>query len=138
MKRVPVLALVFAVAVLATLSPAVRALTATDPLAEVFSAQSLPQPDLFQPAPVGKCGLTCFPPTYTTATVTGTGTDCTSAQNSLNSQLQNLATSYCVNVDGDIGSCSVVIHNTTACNWVGPTTYQIQGFATHHCKDTTC
>ena len=138
MKRVPVLALILAVAVLCTLSPSARALSAPDDMTEVFSAQSLPQSDVFQPAPVLKCGPVCFAPVYTTATISGSGSSCTAAQTSLNSQLQSIAAGYCQNVQGDIGSCSLVVTNTTACTMISPGAYQIQGFAKHHCRDTNC
>ena len=138
MKRSHGLSLIAAVAVLCTLSSSAQALSGPDPMAEVFSAQSLPQSDVFRPAPVLKCGPICFAPVYTTATNSGSGSSCTAAQTSLNSQLQSLAKGYCQNVEGDIGSCNVVVTNTTACTMISPGAYQIQGYAKHQCKDTNC
>lgn len=139
MKRVPVLALILAVAVLCTLGSSARALSApaANDMAEVFSAQSLPQSDLL-PAPVLKCGPICFSGVHTTATISGSGSSCTAAQTSLNSQLANIATGYCVNTLGDLGTCTVVEHNTTACTLISAGTYQIQGYETYHCRDSTC
>ncbi len=138
MKRSHGLALILAVAVLCTLSSSAQALSGPDPMAEVFSAQSLPQSDVFRPAPVLKCGPICFAPVYTTATISGSGSSCTAAQTSLNSQLLSLTKGYCQNVEGDISSCNVVVTNTTACTMISPGAYQIQGYAKHQCKDTTC
>jgi len=143
MKRFPMLASVLAVAALCTLGSSARALPAPAAgndmadMAEVFSAQSLPPSDLL-PAPVLKCGPICFAGVHTTATISGSGSSCTAAQTSLNSQLANIATGYCVNTLGDLGTCTVVEHNTTACTLIGTGTYQIQGYETYHCRDSTC
>jgi hypothetical protein len=120
-------------------SAAAQAVPATpDPaLAAVFAEQTLPQTDLM-PKPVLKCGPICTSIHRTSATISGSGADCTSAQNSLNSQLQNIASGNCVNDLGFIGSCNVIIHDTTSCTLIAPGTYQVQGYATYNCRDTNC
>lgn len=131
------LAVVFLVSLLA--APAASAQTAPDPaLAEVFAGASLPQGDMV-PKPVLKCGPICFTALHlTTATISGSGPDCTSAQSSLNSQLQSIARAHCINDLGFLGQCNFVVHNTTSCTLIAPGTYQIQGYATYSCKDTNC
>ncbi len=52
--------------------------------------------------------------------------------------MQSIAAGYCQNVQGDIGSCSLVVTNTTACPMISPGAFQIQGFAKHRCRDTNC
>ena len=99
---------------------------------------ALPPSDLLLPKPTLTCGPHCMQTQYTTATISGSGSNCTNAQNSLNSQLQSIAQSRCVNDLVFQGSCSVVIINTTACTLIGAGTYQIQGYATFHCKETNC
>jgi hypothetical protein len=113
--------------------------TAPDPeMAAVFAEQTLPQVDMI-PKPVLTCGPICFTALHlTTATISGSGPDCTSAQNSLNSQLQSIAKAHCVNDLGYLNSCNVVIHNTTTCTLIATGTWQVQGYATYSCKDTTC
>ena len=142
MKRSLRVPLAFAAAFLGSIltsSVSARAVSTTpDPeMAAVFATQSLPQVDLI-PKPVFKCGPICTSIHRTSATISGSGADCTAAQNSLNSQLQNIATGNCVNDLGFIGSCNVVIHDTTSCTLIAPGTYQIQGYATYNCRDTNC
>jgi hypothetical protein len=139
--RVSVVSGLAVLCLVSLLAPAASAQTAPTPdpaLAAVFAGESLPQADLM-PKPVLKCGPICIGSIhFTTATISGSGPDCTSAQNSLNSQLQSIARAHCVNDEGFLGSCNVVIHNTTSCTLIAPGTYQIQGYATYNCKDTTC
>jgi hypothetical protein len=109
-------------------------------LASVFAgqSQSLPQTDMV-PKPVQQCGPICFTAFhFTTPTISGSGSSCTAAQTSLNSQLTSIARGDCVNNEGFLGSCNVVIHNTTTCTMIGSGAWQIQGYATYNCKDTTC
>ena len=107
-------------------------------LASVFAEQSLPQTDMI-PKPELKCGPYCIGGLhFTTPTISGSGSNCTAAQNSLNAQLQNIASGHCVNDLGFLGSCNVVIHDTTSCTLIGGGTWQIQGYATYNCKDTNC
>lgn len=132
------LAVIFLVCLLA---PAASAQTAPAPdpaLAAVFAGESLSQADLM-PKPALKCGPICITALkFTTATISGSGPDCTTAQSSLNSQLQSIARAHCVNDEGFLGQCDLVVHNTTSCTLIAPGTYQIQGYATYNCKDTTC
>jgi hypothetical protein len=107
-------------------------------LAAVFAEQSLPQTDMI-PKPVLKCGPICLGALhFTTPTISGSGSSCTAAQSSLNSQLQNIASGHCVNDLGFLGSCNFVVHDTTSCTLIGTGTWQIQGNATYACKDTNC
>ncbi|HKI04034.1 MAG TPA: hypothetical protein VKK31_18790 [Thermoanaerobaculia bacterium] len=109
------------------------------PSAEKVCAETaLPPSDLLLPQPTLTCGPYCMPTQRTTATISGSGSNCTNAQNSLNSQLQSIAQNRCVNDLVFLGSCSVVIHNTTSCTLIAAGTYQIQGYATFHCKETNC
>jgi len=138
-----VLAAVFLVSTLvlsASASLALPAASSPDPaLAEVFAGVSF-QPAAARPAALPrKCGPICIGALhFTTPTISGSGPDCTSAQNSLNSQLQSIARAHCVNDEGFLGACNVVVHNTTSCTLIGAGTYQIQGYATYNCKDTNC
>ena len=107
-------------------------------LAAVFAGQSLPQADLI-PKPVQQCGPICFTTLHlTTPTISGSGSSCTAAQTSLDSQLASIAKGDCLNNLGYLGSCNVVDHNTTTCTMIGSGAWQIQGYATYSCKDTTC
>jgi hypothetical protein len=107
-------------------------------LASVFAGQSLPQTDLI-PKPVLQCGPICITALhFTSPTISGSGSSCTAAQTSLNSQLQSIARGDCVNNEGFLGACNIVIHNTTTCTMIGSGAWQIQGYATYNCRDTTC
>src|SRR4029077_9628824 len=113
--------------------------TATpDPaLAAVFAGASLPQADLM-PKPTPKCGLVCFGGAHTSPTISGSGSSCTNATNSLNSQLTDIAANDCINVRLFDGVCNIVIHDTTTCTLIGSGTYQIKGYATYACKINNC
>jgi hypothetical protein len=106
-------------------------------LAAVFAEQSLPQTDMI-PKPVQKCGPICLSIHFTTPTISGSGSSCTAAQSSLNSQLQNIASGHCVNDLAFLGYCNFVVHDTTSCTLIGSGAWQIQGNATYNCKDTNC
>jgi hypothetical protein len=132
-------AVVLLVSVLATSASAQTPPVAADPvLADVFAGMSLPQSDLLTPKPILACGPHCMQTQYTTATVSGSGSTCTNAQNSLNAQLQTLARNHCLNDLFFQGSCFVMIFNTTSCTSIGGGTYQIQGYATFHCQESNC
>ena len=73
----------------------------------------------------------------TTATEQGAGSSCAAAQTSLTSQLQDLARADCRTQTG-FGICNFVITYTQTCHQVNPTTYQVNGYATYNCRDTTC
>jgi hypothetical protein len=105
-------------------------------LAAVFAGATLPQTDLI-PKPTAQCGMTCLAAIHlTTPTISGSGSNCTNAQNSLNSQLHDIARNFCTtNFDG---TCNVVIHDTTSCTLIGGGTYQIQGYATYSCSVINC
>jgi hypothetical protein len=139
LRRTLILAATFAGVALASSASAQTVPAMPDPaLAAVFAEQSLPQADLM-PKPVLKCGPICFGALHlTTPTISGSGSSCTAAQSSLNSQLQNIARGHCVNDLGFLGSCNFVVHDTTSCTLIGSGTWQIQGYATYSCKDTSC
>ena len=111
--------------------------TADPALAAVFAEQSLPQTDMI-PKPVQKCGPICLSIHFTTPTISGSGSNCTAAQTSLNTQLQNIASGRCVDTLFFLGYCNFVVHDTTSCTAVGSGAWQIQGNATYNCKDTNC
>src|SRR5436305_13182060 len=102
-------------------------------LAAVFAGESLPQtlaPGLM-PAPITKCGAFCDTTFHgTTATISGSGSDCTHASSSLMSQIQNIAVADCRNYSG-FGQCNLAIHDTTSCTLIAPGTWQIQGYGTY-------
>jgi hypothetical protein len=124
---------------LASSAAAQVATTTPDPeMAAVFAgASSLPQADLM-PKPTLKCGLRCFGGTHTSPTISGSGSSCTNATNSLNAQLNDIASNDCVNVRLFDGTCNIVIHYTTTCTLIGSGTYQIHGYATYSCSINTC
>src|SRR4029077_7981842 len=114
--------------------------TAPDPeTAACFSgASSLPQADLM-PKPTLKCGLKCFATLmHTSPTISGSGSSCTNATNSLNTQLHDIAANDCINVLLWDGVCDIVDHDTTACTLIGSGAYQIKGYATYACSINNC
>lgn len=142
MKRSLTLSFAFAATILGfALTSSASAQVATTPepaLAAVFAEQSLPQTDLM-PKPTLKCGLMCIPRIqHTTPTISGSGSNCTNATNSLNTQLHDIASNDCVNVRFFDGTCNIVIHYTTACTLIGSGAYQIQGYATYACSINNC
>ncbi|HEX4959947.1 MAG TPA: hypothetical protein VF173_03845 [Thermoanaerobaculia bacterium] len=107
-------------------------------LAGVFAGASLPQTDMI-PKPTPRCGNVCLGNIHhTTPTISGSGSSCTVAQNSLNSQLRDIASNDCVNVRFFDGTCNIVIHNTTSCTMIGSGAFQIQGNATYSCSVNNC
>ncbi|HSS50044.1 MAG TPA: hypothetical protein VLX28_13995 [Thermoanaerobaculia bacterium] len=107
-------------------------------LAAVFAGASLPQTDLM-PKPTPRCGMTCLGRIkHTTPTISGSGANCTAAQNSLNSQLQSIASNNCVNNLFFDGVCNFVVTDTTSCTSIGGGAFQIQGNATYACSVINC
>ena len=142
MKKLLVMIVAFATAQLGlTLAAGAQAVPAApDPaLAAVFAgASSLPQADLM-PKPTLKCGNKCYGNiVHTSPTISGSGSSCTNATNSLNSQLADIAVNDCVDVRLWDGVCNIVDHDTTACTLIGSGTYQIKGYATYACSISTC
>jgi hypothetical protein len=144
MKKSPGVSSVFAVVLLGfalvASASAQAAPTMPDPaLAAVFAgASSLPQADLM-PKPTLKCGLKCFANLmHTSPTISGSGSSCTNATNSLNTQLHDIAANDCINVRLWDGVCDIVDHDTTACTLIGSGAYQIQGYATYACSINNC
>lgn len=143
MKKSPGVSTVFAVVLLGfalvASASAQAAPTTPDPaLAAVFAgASSLPQADLM-PKPTLKCGGTCLTRVqHTSPTISGSGSSCTNASNSLSSQLNDIADTDCANRAFD-GYCTFVIHDTTSCTLIGTGTYQIKGYATYACTFISC
>ena len=124
---------------LAASASAQVATTTPDPeMAAVFAgAPALPQADMM-PKPTLKCGNRCFGGVHTSPTISGSGSSCTNATNSLNSQLTDIAGNDCVNVRQFDGVCNIVVHDTTTCTLIGSGTYQIKGYATYACKINNC
>ncbi len=112
-----------------------------DPLEGIFltaSATDLPESSLFTPQPLPMCGPICRTVIHhTSVTITGSGGSCSAAQGSLNSQLENIASTNCLNT-GWLGSCAFAVHDTVACTQTSPGVYQVQGYATYSCEDTNC
>jgi hypothetical protein len=124
-------------ALAASASAQVAPATPDPALAAVFAEVSLPQTDLM-PKPSLKCGQICLAIQHTSPTISGSGSSCTAAKSSLNSQLQDIADNDCVNNRHWDGSCNVVIHYTTTCTMIGSGAYQINGYATYNCSTTNC
>jgi len=142
MKKSLGVLVVFAVVLLASALGAYAQTVAPAPvdpaLAAVFAASEKGQLSGIRNKAV-TCGPFCDTSIQeTTAVISGSGSDCTTAQSSLTSQLQTIARGQCQNFWGDLSYCQLVVHNTTACTLIAPGTYQIQGYATYSCKDTTC
>lgn len=124
-------ALVFGLA----LSPASHALSdpSAELLARIFQVPDSPR----APQPL-VCGWYCESIIdYTTATATGSGSSCTAAQSNLTSQVQSLANTTCMNNTG-MTYCNLQVFTTAACTEVSPGVFQVQGYARHRCRETTC
>lgn len=104
-------------------------------LAEIFAATAQPEAPQQTPARIAvACGPYCdCPGCYTTATASGTGSSCTNAQSSLDTQLRDLARATC-----GIGACQFTIVYTQTCTLIAPGTYQVAGYGKHGCRDSTC
>ncbi|HEY3569267.1 MAG TPA: hypothetical protein VGP73_15160 [Thermoanaerobaculia bacterium] len=89
---------------------------------------------VYAPVVSATCGLRCvLTDGGTSPTATGIGNDCTTATNSLNSQLQTYTRGYCPS--GVTCQSSVTI--TVACHADG-TGYSISGYETFGCQEDTC
>jgi hypothetical protein len=109
-------------------------------MAAVFAGESLPQAPFsgLIPAPTNKCGIFCDTSYLgTTATLSSSGSDCDSASNSLKLQLQSEAGGDCQDYSG-FNQCQLTVHDTTTCTMTAPGTWQIQGYATFHCRADNC
>jgi hypothetical protein len=142
MRRIMGVSLVFvAILFLGTVSgaSAQTVTTSADPsLRAVFASRSMPQAFDIRLAAI-TCGNYCDTSIQeTSATISGSGSSCTTAQSSLTSQLQSIARGQCQNYYGDISYCMLSVNTTVACTLIAPGTYQVQGYATYSCKDTTC
>ncbi len=84
------------------------------------------------------CTVICDWGDYMTATVSGTGSSCTAAQNALTSQLHSLAQGSCESITGLPSHCRFQVLVTTACAQVSPGVWQVQGYAKHSCRMSTC
>jgi hypothetical protein len=73
----------------------------------------------------------------TTPTEQGSGSTCTNAQSSLTTQLRDIANSDCRNNQSGFNSCNLVITYTETCVLVGGA-WQVKGYATYNCRETTC
>ena len=104
-------------------------------LAEIFAATPPAEAPLLTPAPAAAaCGPYCdCPGCYTTATASGTGSSCTNAISSLDSQLRDLARTFCGTM-----ACQFTIVYTQTCTLIAPGTYQVVGYGRHGCRDSTC
>jgi hypothetical protein len=131
-------AVLLAFALVSGASAQVAPATPDPVLAAVFAGASLPQTDLI-PKPTNQCGMTCLGRIHhTSPTISGSGANCTAAQNSLNSQLQSIASNNCVNNLFFDGVCNFVVTDTTSCTFLGGGTYQIMGYATYSCSVINC
>ncbi len=87
------------------------------------------------PAPISKaCGAYCDSPgCYNTAIASAIGSTCAIAQTNLQTQLKGVANAFCGTL-----ICQFVTTYTQACTLISPGTYQVKGFGTHGCRDSTC
>ncbi|HEY3569312.1 MAG TPA: hypothetical protein VGP73_15385 [Thermoanaerobaculia bacterium] len=139
MKKSMVIVAVFAVLLLASALGAYAQTVAAAPdpvLAVVFAASSKGQMSRIRTKAVA-CGFICYTDIQeTTAVISGSGSDCPTAQSNLNSQLQAIARGQCQDF-GYSGACQIVDHDATACTFSAGI-YQMQGYATYSCRDYTC
>jgi len=68
--------------------------------------------------------------TYTTAIVSGTGSDCTAAESAMTSQLQQLAGATCG------AYCNFAVTVTKHCFQLTTGEWRIRGYATYNCRNT--
>ncbi len=93
-------------------------------------------PSLLPPVAKPLCGPVCWQwEGGTTPTEQGSGSTCSAATSSLTSQLTQIAQAACLKVA--FGECGLVETITTSCHLVSGA-YQVQGYATYGCRDTTC
>lgn len=87
-------------------------------------------------APVASaCGIQCIlEDGGTTPTTGGIGTDCTSATNSLKSQLQTYARAHC---PAGVTTCQVNVTITIACH-LDSGGISVSGYETYGCQENTC
>ena len=72
---------------------------------------------------------------YSTVTTFATGSSCSIAQSNLTTLLRSVAkTTTC----GGIPPCAVTVIYTVPCRLVSPGVYQVDGYANHGCRDSTC
>ena len=87
----------------------------------------------YAPVASASCGIQCvLTDGGTTPTAGGIGNDCTSATNSLKSQLQSYASGYCPSRV----TCQSTVTITIACHADG--TGSVSGYETFGCQENTC
>ena len=104
-------------------------------LATMFILLSLVHPT---PEASTQICLYCDHGNYTTATIAGSGGNCTDAQSALTSQLQSIARSYCQNNFDGFSYCNFSVVVTAACTQVSPGFWQVKGYARHSCRLYFC
>jgi hypothetical protein len=106
----------------------VRSCFQQDSLKEFFLASSLAA----KVAP--KCGAYCdMAGGGTSPTAPAAGDTCATANTDLSQQLHAYASSYCGNL-----ACHVTIVTTVACHPLSTGGYEVSGYATFGCPDSTC
>jgi hypothetical protein len=89
------------------------------------------------PAQQLRCGPICSASEGgTTATEQGAGSTCSNAVTALNAELHQIAAAFCMNNTG-FPACNVVFTYTIGCTETGGA-WNVSGFATFSCRDTTC
>lgn len=89
---------------------------------------------LYAPVVSASCGIQCvLADGGTTPTGGGIGNDCTTATNSLKSQLQGYARSHCPSGV----ACQEVVTITVACH-ADSSGYSVSGYETYGCQENTC
>jgi hypothetical protein len=117
-------------------------------LAPLFTASAEPAPSCFQqdelkqfflassrtPKLAPRCGAYCdLAGGGTTPTAPAAGDTCATASQDLSQQLHSFASSYCGNL-----ACHVTIVTTVACHPLSTGGYEVSGYATFGCPDSTC
>jgi len=116
---------------------------AAEPLQDACRSQLFLPQQSTMPSPLRPAAVTCGPycATFeggTTAVEQGSGTSCANAESNLASQLQTLARNDCINNISGMGACDLVITYTHSCFQQSPPAWAVQGYATYHCKETSC
>ena len=90
-----------------------------------------------EPVPMA-CQVICDFGYYTTVTISASGGNCTDAQSALTLQLQSIARGNCESITMLPSYCAFQVVITTTCAQVSPGVWQVQGYAKHHCRMSTC
>ena len=86
------------------------------------------------PSAQAACYVTCDQNFSNTATLTGNGCDCATAQADLEAKLDAEVSSACSQVEDQVGVCEKNLIYTTECVCDGPCQYRSVGYMEYRCK----